>query len=226
MTVFALYLNFFFSFLASISVLARLQIETVETYGRSMNSGVLNDESKKEVNFVLLQIINAFKSLQAQGIEEAPKTLSNMIVCREERDPHPRLCITHSMERSEEGTSFCQCLLHTIKDILPPTDLTPLIANVLRKEKAVSLSQAKGILEFSIWGPSDIAFGNSTRERESALQRWLDLERATVLHGLVRTRAELTVFEEWQLLFLVRTSAKIMAEASLLLESGFIRGEV
>ena len=50
-----------------------------------------------------------------------------------------------------------------------------------------------------------------------SFQRWLDLERATVLHGLVRTRAELTVFEEWHLMFLVRTNAKILAEASALL---------
>ncbi|KAK6635649.1 hypothetical protein RUM44_000903 [Polyplax serrata] len=206
---------------ASISVLTRLQIDMIESYGKSMRSGVHSDESKKEVNFVLLQIINAFKSLQAQGIEEVSKKLTNFVVCREEKDPHPRICITDSSDRSNESRdSLCQCLINVINEILPATDLTPLIANVLQKEKAVSLSQAKGILEFSLWGPADIAFGSSNRERESALQRWLDLERATVLHGLVRTRAELTVFEEWQLLFLVRTSAKIMAEASLLLENG------
>lgn len=56
------------------------------------------------------------------------------------------------------------------------------------------------------------------REREVTLQRWLDLERANVLHALVRTRAPLTVTDEYQLLFLVRTSAKIMGEASLLLD--------
>ena len=205
---------------ASISVLARLQIETVETYGKNFIHGsTVSEESKKEIHFVLLQIINAFKTLQAQGIEEASINLMNLVVCREEKDPHPRICITDSFERSENGNSLCQCLIHTIKENFPPTDLTNLLTSILLKEKATSLSQAKGILEFILWGPADIIFGNSNRERESCLQRWLDLERATVLHGLVRTRAELTVFEEWQLLFLVRTSAKIMAEASLLLEN-------
>lgn len=185
-----------------------------------MGSGIHSEESKKEVNFVVLQMINAFKSLQAQGIEEVSKNLTSFVVCREEKDPHPRVCIVDSFEGSGNRNSLCQCLIHAITEILPPTDLTSLISNVLQKEKAVSLSQAKGILEFILWGPADIAFGISNGERESALQRWLDLERATVLHGLVRTRTDLTVFEEWQLLFLVRTSAKIMAEASLLLEYG------
>lgn len=80
------------------------------------------------------------------------------------------------------------------------------------------LTQVKSVLEFSLWGPADATLGGP-RERELALQRWLDLERATVLHALVRSaRAQLTCTDEYQLLFLVRTSAKIMCEASLLLD--------
>lgn len=75
----------------------------------------------------------------------------------------------------------------------------------------------KSVLEFSLWGPADVTLGGP-RDREVTLQRWLDLERANVLHALVRTRAPLTVTDEYQLLFLVRTSAKIMGEASLLLD--------
>jgi len=73
------------------------------------------------------------------------------------------------------------------------------------------------VLEFSLWGPADVPLGGS-REREVALQRWLDLERANVLHALVKTKAALTVIDEYQLLFLVRTTAKIMSEASILLD--------
>lgn len=83
----------------------------------------------------------------------------------------------------------------------------------------MSLSQVKSILEFSLWGPSDVAQGVPIKDRELALQRWLDLERATVLHGLVGTRVQLSVLEECHLLFLVRSSAKTMCDASLLLES-------
>lgn len=56
------------------------------------------------------------------------------------------------------------------------------------------------------------------REREVALQRWLDLERANVLHALVKTKTALAVIDEYQLLFLVRTTAKIISEASILLD--------
>lgn len=73
------------------------------------------------------------------------------------------------------------------------------------------------MLEFSLWGPADVPLGGP-REREVALQRWLDLERANVLHALVKTKAALTVTDEYQLLFLVRTTAKIMSEASAMLD--------
>lgn len=78
--------------------------------------------------------------------------------------------------------------------------------------------QVKSVLEFSLWGPSDVSFEGDQRQREVTFQRWLDLERANVLHALVRTRSTLTLLNEYQLLFLVRTSARIMSEASILLE--------
>lgn len=164
--------------------------------------------------FVLLQAINALKSLQAAGIEEASRRLVNVVVCREERDPHPRVCILPG--RDEDSASLCTCLLD-ILELLPVNELTTLLTETLRAEKAGSLSQAKALLEFTLWGPADIAFGGGPRG--AALQRWLDLERASVLHGLVRTRADLSVFEEWHLLFLVHTNAKVLADASMLLEN-------
>ena len=80
--------------------------------------------------------------------------------------------------------------------------------------------QVKSMLEYMLWGPSDITMSQS---REQGLQRWLDLERATVLNNLIRTQGlwniELTIFEEYHLLFLVQTCAKMLHEASLLFES-------
>lgn len=98
-------------------------------------------------------------------------------------------------------------------------NLISLIEEILKRERAISLTQVKSILEFQLWGPSDVALTTPVKDRELALQRWLDLERATVLHGLVRTRVQLTVFEECHLLFLVRSTAKMMCEASVLLDS-------
>lgn len=101
--------------------------------------------------------------------------------------------------------------------MLPATKLTPMLADILQQERAESLSKIKSILEFALWGPSDVTLNGTPKEREQALQRWLDLERATVLHGLVRTRVELTVYDECHLMFLVRSTAKVMTEASTIL---------
>lgn len=98
--------------------------------------------------------------------------------------------------------------------MLPSTKITPILADILQQERAESLSKAKAVLEFVLWGPSDVALSGPTKERELALQRWLDLERATVLHGLVRTRVELTVYDECHLMFLVRSTAKMMNDAA------------
>lgn len=84
----------------------------------------------------------------------------------------------------------------------------------------------KSILEFSLWGPTDVSLGSTIKERELGLQRWLDLQRATVLHGLVCARVQLTVYEEFHLLFLVRSNARMMSDASLLIESSNMKHSV
>jgi hypothetical protein len=207
---------------AYVVVLNQMQVDTIQTYGTMLRSKAPEEEQRRDGSFVLLQLVNGLKTLQAQGIEEGPLSLSNFVLCREERDPQPRLCILQVLgigPASEEG-SLCQCALTAMQDLLPVTAaLTPLISDLLHQERAVSLSQVKSVLEFFLWGPADVTLGTPSSDRELVLQRWLDLERATVLHGLVHTRVELTAFEECHLLFLVRTSAKMMCEASILLDS-------
>lgn len=116
-------------------------------------------------------------------------------------------------------SSLCECAITALKLLLPNDKLTPLIQDLLSKEKAISLNQVKSILEFTLWGPWDVVLGVPIKERELSLQRWLDLERATILHGLVRTRVHLNVFEQSHLMFLVRSTSKMMCDASVLLES-------
>jgi hypothetical protein len=203
-----------------------MQVDTIQTYGTALRSRVPEEEQWRDGSFVLLQLINGLKTLQAQGIEEAPLSLSSFVLCREERDPLPRLCVLQGLGSglgSEDG-SLCQCALAALRVLLPTAAITPLVSDLLHCERAVSLSQVKSVLEFSLWGPVDVALGVPSCDRELVLQRWLDLERATVLHGLVHTRVELTVFEECHLLFLVRTSAKMMCEASVLLDSNGYSG--
>lgn len=206
---------------ATISVLPRLQVSTIQLFGATSRDPH-EEGAIRESSFVLLQFVTALKSLQARGIEESARSLNNVVLCREDKDAYYRLYLLQGLnvetneDREEERVSLCQCALVALQQLNLASKL-PVIQELLMREKAVTLSQVKSVLEFSLWGPADVTFGGP-REREVTLQRWLDLERANVLHALVRTRAPLTVTDEYQLLFLVRTSAKIMGEASLLLD--------
>ncbi|KAL2746278.1 putative serine/threonine-protein kinase isoform X1 [Vespula maculifrons] len=219
------------SLTAAISVFPRLQVSTVQAFGLATKDSQ-DEGATRESSFVLLQFVNALKSLQARGIEESSKSLSNVMLCREDKDVCYRLYLLQGSlllndllrrlnvdtcdVRREEKVSLCQCALVALQQ-LHLTKRLPLVQELLLREKAVTLSQVKSLLEFTLWGPADVTLGGP-REREVALQRWLDLERATILHALVRTRAPLTITDEYQLLFLVRTSAKTMCEASILLD--------
>jgi hypothetical protein len=196
---------------ACIGVLPRMQVDSIASYGVSLQNRLPEEDRHRDGSFMLLQLINALKNLQAEGVEET--SLSSFALCREDRDLQPRLCV---LRGSRDEVSLCKCALQALEELLPSSPLTTVTRDLLHQERAVSLSQVKSVLEFSLWGPADVTLGS---DREMVLQRWLDLERATILQGLVRSRVELTALEECHLLFLVRTSAKTMCEASFLLDS-------
>ncbi|CAH0720200.1 unnamed protein product, partial [Brenthis ino] len=204
---------------------------------------IVQTDQIHESIFMLLQIINGLKCFQSRGVEEIPEMLTSFIVLKEmhcnatpsddrlnslsapKTNCYGRLCILQgltedmncSKSTDEDLSSLCKCALKAIDILLPGEKLTPLLKEVLQEERAVSLNQTKSVLEFMLWGPLDVAQGVPVEERELSLQRWLDLERATVLHGLVRTRVQLNVFEQFHLMFLVRSTAKAMCDASVLI---------
>ncbi|XP_053945763.1 platelet binding protein GspB [Anastrepha ludens] len=177
-----------------------------------------DDVMTREVAFIMLQLVNGMKNLQGKAIEEMPLSLSNVVLSKdvENKDAQARLCVLqgNNNEEDEPMGTLCKCAHIALTDLLPATKITPIVADILLQERAESLSKSKSVLEFVLWGPSDVVLSGSTKERELALQRWLDLERATVLHGLVRTRVELTVYDECHLMFLVRSTAKMMNDAA------------
>lgn len=238
----------------TVSVFNRLQVETLESYTQRLKaSAKMNSQSwEKEVSFVLLQLTNGLKSLQAQGIEEVAATLSHFLLVRADKDPHYRIVILDNVceAQNDEKMSLCQTALAAmlllfqcsdpvqtsfrgpvkLPELTPSVGMFRTMADLLQRGSAMALGQVKAMLEYMLWGPSDIAFEMASspprsrqQTREQGLQRWLDLERATVLHNLIRTqglwRIHLTVFEEYHLLFLVQTCAKMLHEASLLFES-------
>ncbi|XP_073816993.1 uncharacterized protein [Musca autumnalis] len=185
------------------------------------NNGMLpafDDVMTREVAFIMLQLINGMKNLQVKAVEEMPLSLSNVVLSKEydNKDAQARLCVLQGTQQDEDepmGT-LCKCAHVALTEMLPTTKMTPIVADILKQDRSESLSKSKSVLEYILWGPSDVVLTGSTKERETALQRWLDLERATVLHGLVRTRVELTVYDECHLMFLVRSTAKMMNDAA------------
>ncbi|GJQ86222.1 hypothetical protein Trydic_g8923 [Trypoxylus dichotomus] len=214
---------------ATIAVLPWMQVHTFQSYGELLKTRIAqnNEDVWKDTNFILLQLVNALKTLQAQGIEELLLSLSPFVLCKEvDKDTHYRLYVLQGLgedvtRKSTDDVSgtLCMCATSALRRLQATAKLSTLLQSLLSNERAVSLSQAKSVLEFSLWGPSDVALGTTVKERELALQRWLDLQRATVLHGLVCTKVHLTVYEECHLLFLVRSNARMMCDASMLLES-------
>ena len=234
-------------------ILSRSHVVQFGSYARNLKQrrkSLRVDEFEKDMSFVLLQLINGLKYLQAQGIEETVSDLDNFLLARSDNDNYHRLIITEECHRgSAKKMSLCQCALAAmlqlfdisdpvqvacepremieLPQIIPSVSMFKTMAVILQKDGGVSLGQVKSMLEYMLWGPSDIIFdfrhGREAESREEALQRWLDLERATVLHNIIRTQGlwniHLTVYEEYHLLFLVRTCAKMLCEASLLFES-------
>ena len=219
-------------------------METLELYTQKL--AMKNKHTwEKETTFVLLQLINGLKSLQAQGIEEVNgDTLQRFLLVRADQDPQYRMIILDQpQDTGEKCLNLCKTalasmlMLFQIKDPVSKAlnseklelpELTPSVgmfhsmALILQTSTSMALGQVKSMLEYMLWGPSDVAFeANNQINRESSLQRWLDLERANVLNQFLRShwRMKLTVFEEYHLLFLVQTCAKMLYEASLLFES-------
>lgn len=57
-------------------------------------NGLFDDLLCREVGFIMLQLVNGLKMMQAKGVEDMPLNLSNVIMCRElEKETQARLCI-------------------------------------------------------------------------------------------------------------------------------------
>jgi len=60
-------------------------VTTLQLFGVT-SKDTNNENANREPLFVLLQLINALKSLQARGIEDANKSLNDVVLCREDKD--------------------------------------------------------------------------------------------------------------------------------------------
>ena len=217
-----------------VSVYNRLQVETFDMFASRVSH--TSQSWENEVCFILLQLTNALRYLQSQGIEELPSSASSpldhfVLVRDADRDPHYRVVLLDPLEAMKDnqlhgpGLSLSQ-VAHLAMTRLPgavPARLLKRMAGLLERGSSMALGQVKSMLEYVLWGPVDLNFSGGVDAREQELQRWVDLERATVLNNVIRTfsgkAVDLAVYEEYHLLFLVQTCAKMLHEASLLFRS-------
>ncbi|XP_065216015.1 uncharacterized protein LOC135842467 isoform X2 [Planococcus citri] len=202
---------------AYITVWNEQKIESLSSYCKKPEN-----LSVSEAGLLLSQLTDAFNHLLACGIEDI--SLNEIFVCKRNSDLESKLLLlpisvdylTNTDKTSMRRISLCKCILEVANMLLAKQQISQVITRVLEDEKAVSLSQAKTVVQYWLWGPCDVTLNN---DRQSALQRWLDLERATFLHKIVcKKYNQFNLSEKSHLMFLVRTNAKLLTEASYLLE--------
>lgn len=90
--VFCKYSDFLFSFPATIVVLAQAQVDTIQSFGESLHATeglttkeyqLVQTEQIHEAIFMMLQVINGLKCLQARGVEEISESLTSFIALKE-----------------------------------------------------------------------------------------------------------------------------------------------
>lgn len=231
--------------MASIYILQQSKITTVGDFAKSSSTDNANQYIHlRNYCFVLLQLIHTLKSLQAEGIEEINYDLQILvlIVADEEKPPilvlfpEDKIHLT-SCDFSINRKTLCQATLETMLHFLQINSIEDLktcivngehlvdpvahtfkaIAKVLEEEKASSLSQAKGFLEYMLWGPVDVKISQNETDDvlDTILQRWLDLQRAQMVKSTIshlqnkkNSHTGLHVYEEYQLIFLLQASVK------------------
>ncbi|XP_046662500.1 uncharacterized protein LOC124355407 [Homalodisca vitripennis] len=196
----------------SIAVLVRQEFFSLPSFAAQLPSCA---DAVRESALLMVQVVNSLKTLQAQGREEA--SLSQFVVSREDRQFSPRVCLLpQDADKGGESVSLCQCAVKATELLSLPPPLNAILRSELREERATSLTRAKAALELWLWGPTHMPVSPDT---QGSLQRWLDLERATVLHSLVvRRPLTLNCGDYCHLSFLVRTNAKVMCDALALLD--------
>ncbi|XP_035219321.1 uncharacterized protein LOC118192455 isoform X2 [Stegodyphus dumicola] len=225
---------------ATVLVLDRSNISTIESFTESLPNP-LTEENEKELCFIILQLIQFLKSLQAQGIESMDSSFQNLILSKTKQDKFNTLvfisdnCYDENDYASDScKISLCQYALMLIFQMLSiqtsedfaSSSATKFSSSMAKKvfetaisllveEKAVSLSQTKTLFECFLWDATKVleAFSNSD-DTDNILHRWLDIERANFIKNLIDEKAcDINIQSEYFSQFLIRTSVRNIKDA-------------
>ena len=221
--------------LGGIEVFPPGQVATLSQMTELLDQQCNKDESLQRGLCALLQICRAFSWLQEKGIQQVDA--DQMVFYRENSQdfhrllwlppaPPPRYGVRNPAAKfarsysDRNGSPALKDTLDEIIAILSPC-LTVQLANklsaILSETNVKSLEKLALYAEYLLFGPSDDLIGQVSADPLPLVQRWLDVERASVLNDLIRTqglwRIKLSVLQEFHLCFLVSVSPQTLIDA-------------
>ena len=161
----------------------------------------------------LLQLLRALSWLRLKRHEGRRHPELDEIVFYRENDGDVHRLIWMATTKSAPGASgasgmdehFCMSVVERLAPSLTP-QLVDKLTSINGLERMI------GYIELTLFGPPE------ELNHPEMIQRWLDVERASVLNELIRTqglwRIKLTVMEEFRLAYLVVANVPNLIEAS------------
>lgn len=223
---------------ASVCIIYRAEVITIENFIEDLPESN-TEELDRELCFILLQLIKGLKVLQAQGIESIDASFQNLILCKTESDNlHALVFLSDNMFEDTSNIyasvsenskiSLCQYALMLLFQLIKIESSEESLSaekfgntrksskifissiNLLKEERAVSLSQVKTLLECYIWGVQTVLQETDPSDYDSVLQRWMDIERSNFVKSLISKSQLLYLSTEEELYsdFLVRTNIR------------------
>ncbi|XP_076356707.1 uncharacterized protein LOC143249957 [Tachypleus tridentatus] len=204
-----------------------------------------------EIGFIMLQLIQILKNLQAEGIEKLDPKGDNFLLAQPDDQHHSFVVLlTHpspdevgclvKSESEDNKVTLCHFALKNLFLLLRVQNIEEIgyivdsqlsntsaqafvsVANLLDQEKAFSLSHAKALLEYMLWGPKETNHypEDVSQQTDVFLQRWLDVNKAQILKTLSATfTSPISIYDENHASFLMRTNVRSLKELSSLLKN-------
>ncbi|XP_003245407.1 uncharacterized protein LOC100571586 [Acyrthosiphon pisum] len=184
------------------------RVEAVESYCKEYNAKYA--DITKEAGLILVETVNLLIGLQASDVDRY--SLEPFVVTRNCFGADPTVAVVQlETDLQEADDTLCEIMLKVLRLLAPTWEMTVCLSQVLRQGRPNSLSKCKALLEFWLWGPTGVTV---SPDRPLSLKRWLDLERANVLHGHVCSRsADLSVKQMCYMSFLVANDDKLFSDA-------------
>ena len=201
------------SLLLGVEVFPAGQVTTLNQLPQVLAAELERNERVEQALVALLQLLRAICWLQHESLDQQERRqleLDEIVFYREDNNDIHRL-VWMMASCDETGRTVEQCQQqqsHSIIQLLAPSLTVQLV------DRLISIPSVERMIVYVEY----VLFGPPGHLDEQMMQRWLDVERASVLNQLIRTqglwRIKLSVMEEFRLAFLVSASPSNLIDAS------------